>query len=135
MDTAPDAPADSTLDEQRPKGRPEQQLASFDADSAEAAEPEKPEEEKKATADAPPFSNNETVLESRVQANFSPPNTPQPSREIGPDSAAAPVSPPASDRNATTSAQVKQTVRKLQELSIEWRKERAGRNFGRFRPN
>jgi hypothetical protein len=28
-----------------------------------------------------------------------------------------------------------QTVRKLQELSIEWRKERAGRNFGRFRPN
>ena len=28
-----------------------------------------------------------------------------------------------------------QTVRKLQELSIEWRKERAGRNFNRFRPN
>jgi hypothetical protein len=23
----------------------------------------------------------------------------------------------------------------LQELSIEWRKERAGRNFNRFRPN
>ena len=125
MDTAPDAPADSTLDEQRPKGTPEQQLASFGADSAEAAEPEKPEEEKKATAgaersvggaespDAAPSSNNETVLESRVQANFSPPNTTQPSREIGPDSAAAPVSPPASDRNATTSAQVKQTVRKL----------------------
>jgi hypothetical protein len=118
MDSAPDAPADSTLDEQRPKGRPEQQLASFDADSAEAAEPEKPEEEKKATAgaersvggaespDATPSSNNETVLESRVQTNSSPPNTTQPSREIGPDSAAAPVSPPASDRNATTSAQV-----------------------------
>ena len=27
-----------------------------------------------------------------------------------------------------------QTVRKLQDLGIEWRKERAGRNFGRFRP-
>jgi hypothetical protein len=119
MDTAPDAPADSTLDERRPKGTPEQQLASFGSDSAEAAEPEKPEEEKKAAAgaersvggaespDATPSSNNETVLESRVQANFSPPNTTQPSRETGPDSAAAPVSPPASNRNATTSAQVK----------------------------
>jgi hypothetical protein len=32
-------------------------------------------------------------------------------------------------------AKFEQTVRKLQELSIEWRKERAGRNFGRFRPN
>jgi hypothetical protein len=32
-------------------------------------------------------------------------------------------------------ALLRQTVRKLQELSIEWRKERAGRNFGRFRPN
>ena len=31
-------------------------------------------------------------------------------------------------------AKIKQTVRKLQELSIEWRKERAGRNFSRFRP-
>ena len=30
---------------------------------------------------------------------------------------------------------LKQTVRKLRELSIEWRKERAGRNFNRFRPN
>ena len=119
MDTAPDAPADSTLDERRPKGTPEQQLASFGPDSAEAAEPEKPEEEKKATADAErsvggaespaatPSSNNKTVLENRAQASFSPPNTTQPSREIGPDSAAAPVSPPASDRNATTSAQVK----------------------------
>ena len=37
MDTAPDAPADSTLDEQRPKGTPEQQLASFGPDSAEAS--------------------------------------------------------------------------------------------------
>jgi hypothetical protein len=32
-------------------------------------------------------------------------------------------------------AKISQTVRKLQELSIEWRKERAGRNFKRFRPN
>jgi len=84
MDTAPDAPADSTLDEQRPKGTPEQQLASFGPDSPEAAEPEEPEEEMKATAGA--------------------------DRSVGgaePDSAAAPISPPASDRNATTSAQVR----------------------------
>jgi hypothetical protein len=118
MDTAPDAPADSTLDERRPKGTPEQQLASFGANSAEAAEPEKPDEEKKAadaersvgvieSPDATPSSGNKTVLESGVQASFSPPNTTQTYREIGPDSAAAPVSPPASDRNATTSAQAK----------------------------
>ena len=119
MDPAPDASADSTLDERRPKGTPEHELASFGADSAEAAEPEKPEEEKKATADAEPsvgvaespdaipISNNETVRESRAQPSFSSPNTAQPSREIMPDSAAAPVSPPASDRNATTSAQGK----------------------------
>jgi hypothetical protein len=84
MDPTPDAPADSTLDERRPKGAPEHELASFGADSAEAAELEKPEEEKKATADA--------------------------ERSVGaaePDSAAAPISPPASDRNATTSAQGK----------------------------
>ena len=118
MDTAPDAPAASTLDERRPKGTQEHELASFGAGSAEAAEPDKPDEEKKATAgadpsvagaespDATPSSNNKTVLENRVQASFSPPNTTQPSREIGSDSAAAPVSPPASDRNATTSARV-----------------------------
>jgi hypothetical protein len=29
---------------------------------------------------------------------------------------------------------VLQTVRKLQDLSIKWRKERAGRNFSRFAP-
>jgi len=119
MDTGPNAPADSTLDERRPKGAPEHELASFRADSAEAAEPEKPEEEKKATADAErsvgvaespdavPISNNETVRESRAQPSFSSPNTARPFREIMPDSAAAPVSPPASDRNATTSAQGK----------------------------
>ena len=33
-----------------------------------------------------------------------------------------------------TGAKLKQTVRKLQDLNIEWRKERAGRNFSRFRP-
>ena len=54
-----------------------------------------------------PSPNNETVLESRTRARFSPPNTAQASRETRADSAAAPVSPPASDRNATTSAQVK----------------------------
>ena len=52
MDTDPDAPADSTLDEQRPKGTPEHELASFGPDSAEAPEPEEPEEEKNATAEA-----------------------------------------------------------------------------------
>jgi hypothetical protein len=30
---------------------------------------------------------------------------------------------------------IKQTVRKLRDLGIERRKERAGRNFGRFRPD
>jgi hypothetical protein len=119
MDTAPDAPADSTLEELSSKGTPEQQLASFGADSAEVAEPEKPEEGIKAAADAErsvgvaelpepaPSSKNETLFESRPEASFSPSNTPQPSRETRPDSAAAPVSPPASDRNATTSAKVK----------------------------
>ena len=81
------------------------QLASFGPDSAEAAEPEKPEEEKKCDGRG-------RTVGSRLTRNFSradrsTPSTTQPSREIGPDSAAAPVSPPASDRNATTSAQVK----------------------------
>ena len=31
-------------------------------------------------------------------------------------------------------AKILQTVRKLQDLSIEWGKERAGRDFGCFRP-
>ena len=99
MDTDPDAPPDSTLDEQRPKGTPEHELASFGPDSPEAPEPEEPEEEKNATAEA----------ERPVRVTESAAATPstQTSREIGPDSAAAPVSPPASDRNATTSAQVK----------------------------
>jgi len=117
MDPVPDAPPDSTLDERRPKGAREHELASFDADSPEAAEPEKPEEEKKAPADANraagltespdaiPISSNETARESRAQPSFSSPNTARPSREIMPDSAAAPVSPPAFDRNTTASAQ------------------------------
>jgi hypothetical protein len=33
-----------------------------------------------------------------------------------------------------SSAKIKQTVRKLQDLSIEWCKERAGRNFSPFAP-
>ena len=99
MDTDPDAPPDSTLDEQRPKGTPEQELASFGPDSPEAPEPEEPEEEKNATVNA----------ERPVRVTESAAATPstQTSREIGPDSAAPPVSQPASDRNATTSAQVK----------------------------
>jgi hypothetical protein len=98
MDTDPDAPADSTLDEQRPKGTPEQQLASFGPDSPEAPEPEEPEDEKNATAEA----------ERPVRVTESAAATPstQTSREIGPDSAAAPVSPPAYDRNVTSSARV-----------------------------
>ena len=99
MDTAPDAPAASTLDEQRPKGTPEHELSSFGPNSPEAPEPEEPEDEKNATAEA----------ERPVRIAESAAATPskQTSREIGPDSAAAPVSPPASDRNANTSAQVK----------------------------
>jgi hypothetical protein len=98
MDTDPDAPLDFTLDQQRPKGTPEQQLASFGPDSPEAPEPEEPEDKKNATAEA----------ERPVRVTESAAATPstQTSREIGPDSAAAPVSPPASDRNATTSARV-----------------------------
>ena len=46
MDTDPDAPPDSTLDEQRPKGTPEHELASFGPDSPEAPEPEEPEEKR-----------------------------------------------------------------------------------------
>ena len=38
------------------------------------------------------------------------------------------------DPRLLSRAEVRQTVRKLQDLGIEWRKERAGRNFGRFRP-
>ena len=99
MDTDPGAPADSTLDEQRPKGTPEHELASFGPDSPEAPEPEEPEQEENATAEA----------ERPVRITESAAATPsrQTSREIEPDSAAAPVSPPASDRNATTSAQAK----------------------------
>ena len=99
MDTDPGALADSTLDEQKPKGTPEHELASFGPDSPEAPEPEEPEDEKNATAEA----------ERPVRITESAAATPsrQTSREIGPDSAAAPVSPPASDRNATASAQAK----------------------------
>jgi hypothetical protein len=99
MDTDPDAPLDSTLDEPRPKATPEQQLATFGSDLLEAPEPEEPEDEEKATAEA------EQPLRVTEFAAATP--SIQTSREIGPDSAAAPVSPPASDRNATTSAQVK----------------------------
>jgi hypothetical protein len=99
MDIVPDAPADSALDERRLKSTPEQQLASFGPNSAETREPEEPEDEKNATAEA----------ERSVRVTESAAATPsiQTSREIGPDSAAAPVSPPASDRNANTSAEVK----------------------------
>jgi hypothetical protein len=115
MDNAPDAPADSTLDEQRPRDTVEQQLASFAPHSGGPPEPEEPKEEPNATAEAEwpvrltepaaaaPSSNNETLLESRAQAGPSSPNITKPSREIEPDSAAAPISPPASDRNAPTS--------------------------------
>src|ERR1700733_5458231 len=94
MEAPPDAPADSTLDERRPKGTPEEQLAALGPDPAEAAEPEldEPEEDLKA-ADGP----------TPAQPSSSTPNATQPSRQPTPDSAAAPVSPPAADRNATTS--------------------------------
>ena len=88
MDTDPDAPADLTLDEQRPRGTAEQQLASFGPDSAEAPEPEEPEEEKNATAEAErpvrvtesaaatPSSNNETLSKAGLKQVLRP-QTPQ----------------------------------------------------------
>jgi hypothetical protein len=95
MDAAPDAPADSPLDERRPKGTPEEQLAALGPDPAEAAElePDEPEEDLKA-ADAPELARPSSTT----------PNATQPSRSPTTDSAAAPVSPPAADRTATTSA-------------------------------
>jgi hypothetical protein len=100
MDAAPDAPADSTLDERRPKGTPEEQLAALGLDPAEAAEPEldEPEEDLKA-ADGP----------APAQPSSSTPNGTQAPRQPTPDSAAAPVSPPAADRNATTSTRANTT--------------------------
>src|ERR1700722_13857788 len=115
MDNAPDAPADSTLDEQRPRDTVEQQLASFGPHSGGPPEPEEPKEEPNATAEAEwpvrltepaaaaPSSNNETLLESRAQAGASSPDIMKRSREIGPVSPPAPFSPPASERNAPTS--------------------------------
>jgi hypothetical protein len=93
---AADAPVESPIEERRPKGTPEEQIAAFGAGAVKAAEPEKPEPEKpeqdmQAGAAAPAFSNV-TTLENRAQ--------PSP----GLDSAAAPVSPPASNRNAPSNA-------------------------------
>jgi hypothetical protein len=95
MDAA-EAPAESTIEERRPKGTPDEQIAAFDTGTAKAAEPEKPEPEKptldiEASA-ASPASNTETTLANRAQ--------PSP----GLDSAATPVSPPASSRNASANA-------------------------------
>jgi hypothetical protein len=94
MDAA-DAPAESPIEERRPKGTPEEQIAAFGAGAVKAAEPEKPEPEKPEQdmeAGAAPASSNVTTLENRAQ--------PSP----GLDSAAAPVSPPASNRNAPSNA-------------------------------
>jgi hypothetical protein len=111
METDPGAPADSTLDEQKPKGTPEHGLTSFGPDSPEAPEPEEPEQEENATAEA----------ERPVRITESAAATPslQTSREIGPDSAAAPVSPPASDRNATTTAQVKTSTARQSPTALD----------------
>ena len=80
MDAAPDAPADSTLDERRPKGTPEEQLAALGPDPAEAAEPEldEPEEDLKAEAERPgrplsrvlPTPNASTQTSREVRARF-----------------------------------------------------------------
>ncbi|MBV8796989.1 MAG: hypothetical protein JO136_18800, partial [Hyphomicrobiales bacterium] len=98
MDAAPDAPTDPTLDERRPKDTPEEQLAALGPNPAEAAEPEKPEpdepEEDLKAADGP----------APAQRSSSTPNAAQAPRRPTPDSAATPVSPPATDRNATSSA-------------------------------
>ena len=77
------------------------QLASFGPDSPEAPEPEEPEERKERDGRGRTAGSRHRICRRRaLQRQTSP-------REIGPDSAAAPISPPASDRNATTSAQVK----------------------------
>jgi hypothetical protein len=93
---AAEAPAESTIEERRPKGTPDEQIAAFGAGTAKAAEPEKPEPEKptldiEASA-ASPASNTETTLANQAQ--------PSP----GLDSAATPVSPPASNRNTRANA-------------------------------
>ena len=99
MDTDPDAPADSTLDEQRPKGTPEQNSPRSAPIRPKPRSPKSPRRKRTRR----PRQNGRFASQNSAAAT---PST-QTSREIGPDSAAAPVSPPASDRNATTSAQVK----------------------------
>jgi hypothetical protein len=95
MDAA-DSPAGSTLGERRPKGTPDEQIAAFGMGTAKAAEPEKPEPE---TPDkdlgagaASPISNNAATLANRAQPS------------LGLDSAATPVSRPASSRNGSANA-------------------------------
>jgi hypothetical protein len=111
MDTDPGAPADPTLDEQKPKGTPEHELASFGPGSPEAPEPEEPEQEENATAEAePPIRITESAAATPSR---------QTSPEIRPDSAAAPVSPPASDRNATTTAQVKTSTARQSPTALD----------------
>jgi hypothetical protein len=95
MDIDPDAPLDSALNQQRTRGGPEQQMVSFGGDLADAPEPEEPEDEKNATAEA---KRPIRVIESSAAAQIP--------RQVAPDSAAAPVSPPAFNRNAATSGRV-----------------------------
>jgi hypothetical protein len=118
-DTGPDAPEGSTLDERKPKGTSEQQLAAFDDGPAEAPDPETPEEDEKpmagagrsaGVADSPGAAtalSAKPASGGRARATVSTGDAAKPSQDIGRDSAAAPVSPPASDPNAATSAQVK----------------------------
>ena len=99
MDTDPGAPADSTLDEQRPKGTPEHELASFGPDSPEAPEPEEPELEENATAEAErPVRITEFCRRHALHTNL-------PRNRIG--FCRCSRFPARPDRNATTSAQVK----------------------------
>ena len=100
MDTAPGAPADSTLDEQRPKGTPEHELSSFGPDSPKAPEPEEREDEKNTTAKARTAGSHRKICRRHALQTNLPRNRTGFCRRSG--FAARP-----SDRNENTSAQVK----------------------------
>ena len=103
-DIATDAPGAPAPDAAKPNAMAARQLAAFDPVPVEAPEPESPEEREEATVNAreasgPAKSPDAPVVERPVRdASRSP-------RDIAPDTAAAPTSPPASDRNAARSAQ------------------------------
>ena len=98
-EATPNAPADPVPDERKTQASPTQQLAAFDGDSAKSPDPDAPEDDNEPTAAA---EKPTSVPESRAAE--------QPSPAFRYDSAATPISRPASDPNATTSAQDKISV-------------------------